>query len=176
MLSGGKLIKSLMIVLNYMVNKTDPIKIIEPSKEVFKIIEEYTNLVQKILPTSKITLIGSFAIPMCGKEEIDLLVETDDIKKAQKEIEEKSDGRFGIGPRVGEVGFSRSKKKFGIICELHFVPKGYKKIQNYLKFIENLKSKPDIIKKFEKLKRSLDGSTEEEYKNEKRKFIKENKL
>ena len=51
-------------------------RIIEPSEEIFKIIEEYKEIISKILPTAKITLIGSFAIPMCGKEEFDLFWES----------------------------------------------------------------------------------------------------
>ena len=101
----------------------DTIKIIEPSKEIFGKINGYIEMVQSILPSSKITLIGSFAIPMCGKEEFDLLVETDDVVESQNLVEQNSNGIFGKGPVVGDEAYSRSKKKYGIICELHFLPK-----------------------------------------------------
>jgi len=113
---------------------------------------------------------------MCGKEEFDLLVEVDDVKSAQKLIQEEGFGRFGIGPIVEGEGFCRSKKKFGIICELHIVPRGYKKIKSYLSLISELQSNPKIVLEYEKLKRSLDGFTEEIYKSEKIKFLKEYKL
>ena len=153
-----------------------PIKIIEPSKEIFELIEFYKKIVSDALPKARITLIGSFAIPMCGKEEFDLLVEVDDVAQAQELVQEKGLGRFGIGPIVNGEGFCRSKKIFGIICELHIVPKGHKKIKSYLDLISKLKSKPKIVLEYEKLKRSLDGSSEEVYKNEKNKFLKENNL
>jgi hypothetical protein len=104
------------------------VKVIEPSKEVFEAIHFYEKLLREILPKSKITLIGAFAVPMCGKEEIDLLIEVDDVKNAQENIKEKSFGRFDIGPIVKREGFCKSKKKFGIVCELHIVPENHKKI------------------------------------------------
>ena len=158
----------------------DIVKIIEPSEEISELIEFYKKIVKNALPKAKVTLIGSFAVPMCGKEEIDLLVEipkTADIRKAQETIQEKGLGRFGIGPIVGgEEGFCRSKKRFGIICELHILPKGHKNIKRYLDFPNKLKSKPGLVQKYEELKRSLDGSTEKTYKEEKRKFLKENNV
>ena len=50
------------------------------------------------------------------------------------------------------------------------------KIKPYIELIRKLKLNPDIVKKYEELKRSLDGSTEEEYKKEKNKFLKEYNL
>lgn len=152
------------------------VKIIEPSKEIFEVAEDYINLIQKILPSSKITLIGSFAIPMCGKEEIDFLVETDNVLESQKKIEKESGGIFGRGPIINGEGFSRSKKRFGIICELHFAPKGHKKINEYLKLIKNLRANSQIVKKYETLKKSLEGETEDIYKKKKSKFLEENNL
>ena len=120
------------LLWNKMIYKEECIKIIKPSKKIFQIIKKYKKIIKDALPSSKITLIGSFAIPMYGKEEIDLLVETDNVKKAQEIIQEKGLGRFGIGPIVDGEGYCRSKKRYGIICELHIVPKGHKKIKKYL--------------------------------------------
>ena len=113
---------------------------------------------------------------MCGKEEFDLLVEIDDIKRAQELIQEKGAGRFGIGPIVDGEGYCRSKKRYGIICELHILPKRHKKIKKYLDLIHKLKSNHSIRRKYEEFKRSLDGVTEEVYKAKKEKFLKENEL
>jgi GrpB-like predicted nucleotidyltransferase (UPF0157 family) len=147
------------------------IKIIKPSKEIFEIVESYKSLIKKALPKSKITLIGSFAIPMCGKEEFDLLVEVDNVEKAQQSLQEKYPERFGIGPIMDGEGFCRSKKRFGIICELHIVSRNHKKIKQYLGLINKLKSNPEIVKEYSKLKWSLDGSSEKRYKEEKSKFL-----
>ncbi len=152
------------------------IKIIKPSKEIFDLIDFYKNIIQKALPNSKITLIGSFAIPMCGKEEFDLLVEVDDVKSSQKIISKNSQDRIGIGPIVDGEGFCRSKKRFGIICEIHIVPRNHEKIKKYFNLIDKLKSNPKLVEKYNFLKRSLDGSLESEYKKEKSKFLKSHNL
>jgi GrpB-like predicted nucleotidyltransferase (UPF0157 family) len=152
------------------------INIIEPSKEIFELIEFYKSIVSKALPDSKITLIGSFAIPMCGKEEFDLLIEVDDVKKSQEIIQEKSQGRIGIGPIIDEEGFCRSKKRFGIICELHIVPKNHKRIRQYRNLINKLQSDSQLIKEYSELKQSLDGSSELKYKREKIKFLEKHNL
>jgi GrpB-like predicted nucleotidyltransferase (UPF0157 family) len=157
----------------------DKVKIIEPSEEIFQIVEFYKNIVKKALPDAKVTLIGSLAIPMCGKEEFDLLVEVDglDLSKAQSLISENSENIIGIGPITNEgEAFSRSKKRYGIICELHILPKGHKKIFQYLDLVNRLKSDKEIVRKYEGLKRSLDGFSEEEYRNAKIKFLEESGL
>jgi GrpB-like predicted nucleotidyltransferase (UPF0157 family) len=152
------------------------VKIIDPSEELFKIVDKYIEMIHKILPESKITLVGSLAVPMCGKEEFDLLVEVKNIKQSQLLIESKSKGRFGIGPIVDDVGYCRSKKKFGIICEIHLLKKGHPKIKQCLGLVKKLKLNSKILNQYENLKRSLDGSTEEKYKKEKNKFLNENNL
>ena len=149
------------------------VRIIEPSKEIFELIDFYKSMIQKALPDSKIALIGSFAVPMCGKEEFDLLVEVDDVEKSQEIIQERSQGRIGIGPIIDGEGFCRSKKRFGIICELHIVPRDHHKIKQYLDLISRLGSNPEIVERYEELKRSLDGHPESEYKEEKLRFLKE---
>jgi len=156
-------------------NKSN-IKIIEPSKETFELIDFYKKMIQKALPNSKITLIGSFAIPMFGKEEFDLLVEVDEVESSQIIISENSQDRIGIGPIIDGEGFCRSKKRYGIICELHIVPRNHKKIKKYLGLIDKLKSNPKLVEEYNILKRSLDSSLESEYKQEKSKFLKSHNL
>jgi GrpB-like predicted nucleotidyltransferase (UPF0157 family) len=152
------------------------VRIIEPSKDVFEIIDFYKKLLQGILPKDKIILIGAFAVPMCGKEEIDLLIEVDDVKISQEIIKDKSFGRFNIGPIVKGEGFCKTKKIFGIVCELHLVSKNHKRIKKYLQFIEKLRANPRILKKYCELKKSLDGCLESKYKKEKNKFLLNNYL
>jgi GrpB-like predicted nucleotidyltransferase (UPF0157 family) len=153
-----------------------PVKIVEPSKEVFDLIESYKNIVRKALPKSKVTLIGSFAIPVCGKNEFDLLVEIgkdEDVREAQEKIKEASNDKMGIGPIMenGE-GFSRSKKRYGMICELHIVKEGHKNIEKYLTQIKKFKEEPQLAEEYSNMKRSFEGKTEEEYKKAKKEFFK----
>ena len=148
------------------------IKIIEPSKELFDIANKYIKLIKNLLPESKICLIGSLAVPMCGKEEIDLLIETKDVKKAQEIV---SKIGFSVGPIVDGEGFCKGRN-FSVECDLHIVSNNHKKIKKYFGLINKLKENPDLFKKYESFKKSLNGSTIREYKSKKNKFLIENGL
>ncbi|MFT4311001.1 MAG: GrpB family protein [Candidatus Woesearchaeota archaeon] len=159
-----------------MKSEKELVKIIKPSKEIFEKIDEYKEIVKQILPDSKIELIGSLAIPMIGKEEFDLLVEVDDVLKSQKTIEEKRSDLFGIGPIIDDEGYVRSKKKFGIICELHLLPRNHNKITNYKNYVRKLKENKEVRLEYENLKLSLNGKEMKYYRQQKKEFIKKYKL
>lgn len=155
----------------------DIVKIIEPSEEVFKAVDFYIEFIHNIIPESKITLIGSLAIPICTKNEIDLMVEIEpdkDINKILEQITNNSDERFYSGTVVNNEGFVRSKKKYGIRCELHILHKDDVRVRKYLEQVKRFKSDSELTKKYETLKRSMDGKTETEYKEAKNIFFKEN--
>lgn len=152
------------------------IKIIEPSETVFAIIDYYKKIVQEILPNSKITLIGSFAIPVPGKNEFDLLVEVDNVKISQEKIKQNSNGRFNIGPIEDGVAYCRSNKKYGMVCELHILLRGHKKIKRTTSLVKKVKSNPELLDKYRSFKRSLNGSLEKNYDKEKKNFLVEHGL
>ena len=128
--NSNKLLNRKEFTFLNMVSNESIVKIIEPSKEIFELIAFYKKLIQKALPNCKITLIGSFAIPMCGKEEFDLLIEVDDVKNSQRLIKENSQNRIGIGPIVDGEGFCRSKKRISQseadYCRRGAAPKRFK--------------------------------------------------
>lgn len=156
------------------------ITILEPTREVLEKADFYMNLLRKILPEATVTLIGSLAIPISVKNEMDILIEineNEDILATQEKIRQESGGDiFGVGPIVDGEGFSRTKKKHGIICELHILHKGDQRVEKYLEQTRRFKSDPDLADRYDKLKRSLNGSTSSAYKAEKAKFFKKNNL
>jgi len=155
----------------------DIIQIIEPTEEVFKTVNFYIELVKSILPESKITLIGSLAIPICTKNEMDLMVEIEpdkDIGKILERITNDSSERFYPGTVVNNEGFVRSKKKYGIRCELHILHKNDARVGRYIEQFKRFKSDAELAKRYETLKRSMNGKTEAEYKEAKNIFFKEN--
>jgi len=158
----------------------EAVTIVEPTKEVLEKAQSYIQLLQKILPNSKITLIGSLAIPVCVKNEMDVLIEIDaaeDILTTQERIRDESGGDlFGVGPIVDGEGFSRTKKKHGFICELHILHTGDPKIQKYLYRNQRFASDPALARAYDQLKRSLVGKPMSQYKQEKRIFFTENNL
>ncbi len=155
----------------------DIIKIIEPTEEVFKAVNFYIELVHTIIPKSKITLIGSLAIPICTKNEMDLMVEVEpdqDIHKILEQITNDSNDRFYSGTVVDDEGFVRSKKKYGIRCELHILHNDDERVIKYLEQVKRFKSDSELTKKYELLKQSMNGKTEAEYKEAKNIFFREN--
>ena len=56
----------------------EKITILEPTVEVLEKAEFYLNFIRKVLPEARVTLIGSLAIPVCVKNEIDILVEVEE--------------------------------------------------------------------------------------------------
>ena len=146
-----------------------PIKIIEPSKGVFELYESFERRIREALPLAKTRLIGSFAVPMCGKSEIDVLVEVKNVEEAQKTLEGIG---FSRGPLIDGEGFSR-RKEDGIVCELHILNYGAKRISGvYDKVTRILKQNKVLRDQLASLKRSLNGKTEEEYKAAKSEFLK----
>jgi len=157
----------------------EPVKIIEPTEEMFRLADYYLELVRHAIPSAQVTLIGSLAIPVCTKDEIDLLVEIDEsltFAEVQQIIENNSEGKIWTGPMIEDEAYMRTKKKFGTICELHIVYKGSPKANKYHQILNQLKSDKKLSGEYSSLKRSLDGLALSEYKKEKRKFLEKHNL
>lgn len=151
-----------------------PIQIVEPTPEVLAKADFYIELVKKLVPGSVVTLVGSLAIPVCVKNEIDILVEVgpdEDIRLLQEKVRDGSNDIFGVGPIADGEGYSRSKKKHGIICELHFLPRGHVRAERYKRLVEFFKSNPELTQRYNEFKRALNGLTQKQYKEEKAKFF-----
>jgi len=152
----------------------DTVKIVEPTEDVFEKASYYIELVKSTLPNASVTIIGSLAVPICIKNEIDLLVEiseNEDIAEIQNKIIERNSDIFNVGLLVNGEGFNRSKKKHGLICELHILHKGDPRIIKYFDYVERLKSDAALLKRYDDLKRSLDGVPMSEYKEAKSIFF-----
>lgn len=157
----------------------ETVQIIDPSPEVVEKADSYIVVLRGILPDAEISLIGSLAIPVSIKNEIDILVEVgerEDIKAVQDKISMESGKVFRAGPIVRGEGFMRSGKKSGLICELHILHKGDSKANKYRELIKRFQSDPDLLKEYDVLKKSLDGASSEKYKAEKAKFFRGHNL
>ncbi len=142
-------------------------KMVKPKKKYFELFEEYKKIISKILPKAEITLIDSLAIPMLGKKEIDILIETENLEEScdllTKEFPKRS-------PIVGNHVYFHDERK-DIMVELHLSKKGSKKIKSVKEFIEKLKNNSKLKEKFEKFKLSCDSFSKEEYKKKKSEFM-----
>ena len=79
--------------------------------------------IKKILPKCKIKLIGSLAVPMKGKKEMDILIQTNNVEQAQNILKEKG---YKKGPIANQEGFCRNYN-YQVIIELHIIPFKHKK-------------------------------------------------
>lgn len=148
--------------------KDEIIEIIEPSEKIFKMSDNMQERIKKIIPNSKTRLIGSFAIPVCGKKEIDLLIEVDNVEEASNLLEKQG---FKKGLKVkNEIFLSCFEEE--IKYDLHVLPHGDSHIRKvYDKVINYFKENEDKRKEFDNFKRSLNGLSEEEYKKRKGEYL-----
>jgi GrpB-like predicted nucleotidyltransferase (UPF0157 family) len=147
------------------------VEIVMPSKKIFDLYSYFEKKIKKALPESKTRLIGSFAVPMAGKKEVDILVEIKDVENALNILDKAG---FSKGPIFKGEGFLHGKKE-EFVCELHVLEPGDERIRKvYDRTINAFKNNKDLREKFEKLKFSMNGKSEEEYKKMKSKFLKEN--
>lgn len=144
------------------------IEIIEPSEKIFKMSDKMQKRIKKILPNSKTRLIGSFAIPVCGKKEIDILIEVDNVEEASNLLEKEG---FKKGLKVkNEIFFSYFEEE--IQYDLHVLPQGDNHIRKvYDKVIDYFKKNEDKRIEFDNFKRSLNGLSPEEYKKRKGEYL-----
>ncbi|MFH1916331.1 MAG: GrpB family protein [Nanoarchaeota archaeon] len=148
------------------------VRIIPPSPRVIEIYELYTRMIKSALPAAHVRLIGSFAVPMKGKSELDILVETDDVVTAMDALAEHS---FSKGPIIDREGYMHCRK-YELLCEVHLVRMGDKKIAGYVNLVKTLQKDEHLRKEYEALKESCNGKTKAEYRIAKNAFLREHKL
>lgn len=162
------------------IHTEEVVHIIDPSPEIIEKAESYMTMLREILSDATITLIGSLAVPVCLKDEMDVLVEIEpdqDIALVQEKIKKETGEMFHVGPiEDEEEGFMRSKKKYGVRCELHIIHKGDSRGDRYRELVSKLQSDPGLAKQYDAFKRSLNGLPLDEYKTEKLRFLRENQL
>jgi len=148
------------------------IEIIEPSEDLFILFEQIKKNLNEIIPSAEISLIGALAVPMKGKKEMDILIVTDSVAEAQNKL---SDMGYSRGPIVDGEGFCKNDN-YKVEISLHIVPPKHKRIQVYFKTIEKLQKDDILRKKYEEFKMDFNGSSINEYKRAKNKFLIDNNL
>lgn len=142
---------------------TEYVKIVNFNPEWLDVFENYKTIIAK----AKCTLVGSAAVPMKGKEEIDIIVEVANVEKAQEALHKAG---FGKGPIENGVGYARDYR-FGIECELHIMLANHPKKMQAVELVKRLQANDKLRLKFEKFKESCDGISREEYRKRKAKFL-----
>lgn len=128
--------------------------------------------VQCILTKSHVEAVGSVAIPMAGRREIDLMVIS---KDTHFDAQILSSSGYISGPEENNIFYL--KKYFdGVEVGVQIIPEGHKMITTHRMIIEKLREDPGLKSSYEKFKLGLSGLSREEYKKQKSAWIKENLL
>ena len=148
------------------------VRILKPSKEMRNTAENSRNEIHSILPTNSVEIIGALAVPMSGKEEIDIMIIAENVESVQRTL---AGSGYRIGRIVKEEGFCH-KKVGSIEIEVHILPPESKIVKRYRDTVQILKNNKELRQKYDTFKLELDGATMEEYKRVKAKFMRENGL
>lgn len=148
--------------------KEEFVEIVEFDPSFIEIFEKYKlRFTQELDVTME--LVGSAAVPMLGKKEIDILVMCHDVKDTHDKLRELLG--HDIGPITDEVGYARDRT-YGIIAEFHVVNKNSRYIQYQRSVVELLQTNTAKREELEAIKRSLDGKPMTSYKEGKNQFMK----
>jgi GrpB-like predicted nucleotidyltransferase (UPF0157 family) len=154
------------------VENKNQVKIIEPSDVIEKIADESVFNIKTLLPERMVEHVGAMAIPMAGREEIDIMVISPNIQEDSVIL---NDAGYDVGPIQNEISYF---KKFvdGIEIGIQIASENHPMIDIHRNIIKKLKNNPDLKKKYSKFKHNLNGLTLNEYKLKKNIWIKENLL
>ena len=147
-------------------------KIIDYSSQIEILMDRMLEEVKGVLPDSEVEPIGSMAVPISGKEEIDLMVISLDVIGESNKLTEIG---YRQGPIENDISYLK-KKVDGIEVDVQVIPSGHKKIETHRSILEKLRGSEDLRKGYEDIKKSLVGSDIKTYRVKKGEWIRENLL
>ena len=146
--------------------------VIDPSAEILTLQEKMVREVSDLLPTSHVEVVGSMAVPMAGRPELDILVISEDIS-ADSEI--LSQNEYKQGPVVNETSFLK-KMIDDVEVAIQIMSADNKMVGIHRNLIDKLRSDEDLKKRYEEFKHTLSGLSKEEYKKQKSEWLEKNIL
>lgn len=150
------------------------VKIIEPNKEILGKQKDCIRKLKETFPDELVEAVGSMAVPMTGRSEIDIMIVAD--KNRHAAISDTlANWGYGKGPVIDGIAYLR-KFEEGIEIGIQILPLDHKMIAIHRKILERLRADEKMRHDYSEFKRSLDGQTEEDYKSKKEDWIRENIL
>ena len=147
-------------------------KIIDCSPQIEILMGQMLEEVRNVLPNSEVEPIGSMAVHISGKEEIDLMVISNDVASDSSKLVAIG---YRQGPVEGDISYLK-KKVDGIEVDVQVIPSGHEMIETHRRILEKLRDSEDLRKGYEDIKKSLVGSDIKTYRVKKGEWIKENLL
>jgi GrpB-like predicted nucleotidyltransferase (UPF0157 family) len=146
-------------------------KISDLSDHILKVLGDITNELSELLPYSHVEHVGAMAVPIVGRQEIDMMVICFQDVNADAEV--LAQHGYTRGATIDDVLFM-SKGIDGVEVSVQIMKQGNSMIERHRQFKEKLQSDPALYKRLEDFKWTLDGLTKEEYKKRKDAWMKEN--
>lgn len=146
--------------------------IIDPSVEILALQEKMVNEVSNLLPASHVEVVGSMAVPMAGRPELDILVISEDITSDSDIL---CQNGYNQGPVVNDTSFLK-KMSDNVEVAVQIMSSDNKMVSIHRNLIDILRNDEDLRKKYEKFKHTLSGLNREEYKKQKSEWLEKNIL
>ncbi len=150
----------------------ETIKIVEPSIEISELQKNTIPELSRVLPNSSVEFIGSMAVPISGKSEIDIMIVSDSVENDSQALSKLG---YNQGPSLKGISYLSAKRN-GIHIDIQILPTGNKMIEIHRRTLRKLKEDIVLSKAYEQFKRSLDGLPKDEYKKKKKEWMKKNLL
>lgn len=150
------------------------VKIIEPNQ---KIIDEQNIVVKKlkgIFPEAQVEAVGSIAVPMTGRSEIDIMIVVNKSEIASFVDKLISEG-YRRGPIVDEIAYVR-KFEEEIEVGIQILPTDHFMSSVHRKILDKLRNDKKLRSDYSKFKKELNGLLEDDYKKQKSEWIGKNIL
>ena len=146
--------------------------IINPSPDIEAIQEHVRTEITKLIPNSRVELIGAMAVPMVGRPEIDLMIISDHIEEDSKVL---VTAGYRQGPMVHGISFLKRMEE-GIEIAVQVMNSENRMVNVHRNLIRILREDNDLRNRYEDFKRTLSGLSRDEYKRRKSVWIQENLL
>ena len=120
--------------------------------------EQYASMLQRIFIDARIEHIGSTSVPgMCGKFSIDVLVIVNDLKTAEEHRDEMVHAGFDYAGQfvMDDSRLFRMMRDNILLANIHFFPVGHPHIEEMLGLKNYLRSNPDEVTAYSRLKNEL---------------------
>jgi len=148
------------------------VKIIPPSPEIAKVQGEYLHELRVLLPDATVELIGGMSVPMAGREEVDIMVVTDDQAKAVEVM--LLNGYPGGVEEKGVYYLTDFKKE--VECGIQILSPDHPQVETNRRIRSRLQEDASLRQRLERFKKSIEKLTQAQYKEQKSVWIRDNIL
>ena len=150
-------------------------RIISPDSAVESIQAETVRHLAELFPGQTVEAIGSMAVPMEGRPEIDIMIVSESAESVEADAQRLAVEGFARGPIEKGIAYLKEMRS-GIEIAVQIIPAGHKMIDIHHTILGKLSSDPALRTAYEQFKRTLEGLDKAEYKKRKSRWVEDNLL